>query len=106
MMPRIRDKAHRRAGWEQRHDDADQPQWRHVNHQEHLLKALQLNHQDGQHQEDHRENDSDRAQTLGALLDRSGGFDRIAGRQCRLQLGDRPANCALTAGDDDALFAV
>ena len=83
-----RDKTHRRPGRQQREHDADQPQWGHADHQKHLLEALQLNHQDGQHQEDHhRENDGDRAQALGALLHGAAGFDLIARRQFLLQLG-------------------
>ena len=57
---------------------------RHRDHQEQPLEALQLHHQDRRHHEQHqRHHGRDRALRLGALLDRAGDRDRVAGRQRR-----------------------
>ena len=80
------------SGWlveQQRRDHADQAERRHAHHQEQLLEALQLQHQDGRHQEQHQRHDvGDRPLALAAFLDRAADRDRIAGRQLGGELRD------------------
>ena len=85
-----RDKPHRRAGRQQSRDDADQPQRCDADHQEHLLKALQLDHQNDQHQYDHqRKHSDDRVEPFGALLDRAARLNRVIRRQFLCHFSDR-----------------
>ena len=51
------DEAKRRAARQQRRDDADQRQRRDREHQEQPLEALQLDHQDRRHDEQHQRHD-------------------------------------------------
>ena len=87
--PQDRHKAHRRAGRHQRQHHANQPQWRDTHHQEHLVHALQLDHQEGGHQEQHqRHHLGNRALGFGALLYRAAGLHVVAFRQIGRELVD------------------
>ena len=101
-----RDEAERPAGQQQRRDDADQAERHHAEHQEQPLEALQLDHQDRQHEEQHqRHHGEDRGLRLGALLDRAADRDRGSrAAASRVQLGDRRRERSTTtvAGSDAA----
>src|ERR1700679_619788 len=80
--PQDRDEAQRRVARQQRGDDADKRQRRDGENQEQPLKTLQLQHQDGRHDEQHqRRHRGDRPLRLRALFHGAAGRDLIAGGQ-------------------------
>ena len=71
----------------QRRGNTDQRQWRGREHKEQTLEALQLHHQDGDHDEQHeREHGEHAGLGLGAVLDRAANNHVVARRQLRLEL--------------------
>ena len=60
---------------------------RHRDHQEQPVEALQLDHQDRRHDEQHQRDDGgDRPLRLGAVLDRAGDRDVVAGGSASREL--------------------
>ena len=84
-----RNESHRCARDKQRGGDTDESQRCGGKHKEQPLKALQLHHEDRDHDQDHEREDRENAGLrLGALLDRAACNHVITRRQFRFERGD------------------
>ena len=85
-----RDKAERLAKDEQRDNDADEAHWDDAHNQKQAAEAVQLSHQEDDHEEEHQGNHrEDRGLRLCAFLDRTAHFDAISFWKVFTQLRDR-----------------